>query len=292
MARLEPGMTSERLLAMGCSETLLQRLINEVTVRETFFFRHPDELEAIDWHRSLEGANRRGSDVVRVWVAGCASGEEAYSLAILACEAFACPAPPIEIFATDIATAALEQAQRGRYGPRAVAALTENVRRRYFTVEDGLLRVDERLRRLVAFRRHNLIRDLAPGGVPGGFDVISCRNVLIYFDPPTVARVMRSLESALAPTGTLVLGAADRLSGRSAQGPCVGSGERSVRRPGPTPRVSSPEAEWCLRAAGATPGRRTGASRAKPAHGARCRRSRTARPGPGDHRRDARAEPA
>ena len=66
VARLEHGMTPERLLAMRRSDALIQRLINEVTVRETFFFRHRRELEAIDWRRSLEAANARGSDVVRV----------------------------------------------------------------------------------------------------------------------------------------------------------------------------------------------------------------------------------
>ena len=124
VARVEPGMTPERLLEMDGSEAPLQRLINEVTVHETFFLRHPGELEAIDWHRSLDAANDRGSDAVRVWVAGCASGEEAYTVAIVACEAFGSATPPVHVLATDIATAGLEQAQRGRYDARAVAGIT------------------------------------------------------------------------------------------------------------------------------------------------------------------------
>jgi len=161
VARVEPGMTPERLLEMDGSEAPLQRLINEVTVHETFFLRHPGELEAIDWHRSLDAANDRGSDAVRVWVAGCASGEEAYTVAIVACEAFGSATPPVHVLATDIATAGLEQAQRGRYDARAVAGITDNLRRRYFIEQDELLCVDERLRRLVEFRRQNLVRDPA-----------------------------------------------------------------------------------------------------------------------------------
>jgi chemotaxis protein methyltransferase CheR len=182
---------------------------------------------------------------VRVWVAGCASGEEAYTLAILACEAFACSTPPVQVLATDIATAALEQAERGSYASRSVSTVSDDLRRRYFTARDGLLCVDDRLRRLVEFRRQNLVRDLPPGGAAKAFDVISCRNVLIYFEPPTVERVMRSLESALAPSGTLVLGAADRLSARPARAtraasarPSCGEGGRPARTPPVSPKRS------------------------------------------------------
>jgi chemotaxis protein methyltransferase CheR len=230
VARLGDGMTAERLLAASSSGAVVEQLINEVTVRETFFFRHRRELETIDWRRSLEAARGRGSEVVRVWVAGCASGEEAYSIAILACEAFASSAPPVRVIATDIATAALEQARHGRYSARSTAAVGDDLRRRYFTIENGRMCVGGRLRELIEFRRQNLVRDLAPSGAHGGFDVISCRNVLIYFDPPTVERVMCSIESALAPLGTLVLGAADSLSGRPA------SGIRPVRSQRPTAR--------------------------------------------------------
>jgi chemotaxis protein methyltransferase CheR len=256
VARVGRGLTPERLLAMESSEALVQRLINEVTVRETFFFRHLRELEAIDWRRALETARTRGSDVVRVWVAGCASGEEAYSLAILACEAFACAAPPVHVLATDIATAALEQARRGQYAPRAMAATPESLRRRYFTAHDELLRVNEQLRELVELRRHNLIRDLAPGGASGGFDVISCRNVLIYFDSPTVERVRRSLESALAPAGTLVLGAADGLVTRLARAgsPAALARPRPRATPGPARAASREPARPRVPSAGAAVG--------------------------------------
>jgi chemotaxis protein methyltransferase CheR len=237
VGRLEPGMTPERLLAGGRSEATIRQLINEVTIRETFFFRHRRELGTIDWRRSLDAARARGSDVVRVWVAACASGEEAYSLAILACEAFSSATPPVQVLATDVATAALAQAQDGRYGPRSAAAVGEAERRRYFTVQGDLLCVGERVRALVEFRRQNLVRDLAPTDARGGFDVISCRNVLIYFDPPTVAQVMRSLQSALAPGGMLVLGAADALSGR----PGVPVASAADRRARPAISARSPQ---------------------------------------------------
>jgi chemotaxis protein methyltransferase CheR len=196
ISRVDRDLTAESLLGQMTSSETFQRLIDEITVRETFFFRHRAELDAIDWHALLAGARARGSDVVRVWVAGCASGEEAYT-----------------VLATDIAAPALEQAITGRYGKRATRTLSEEVRARYFTTEDQVVSVGERLRSLVNFRRHNLVRDpIPPVGMPL-FDVLLCRNVLIYFDKPTVERVLGALERALSPNGLLLLGAADRLSG-------------------------------------------------------------------------------
>ncbi len=169
---------------------------------------------------------------MRVWVAGCASGEEAYTVAILACEAFACASPPVRVLATDIAPTALEQAIAGRYGVRAVRTLQGGVRERYFSSVHGVSCVSERLRALVEFRRHNLVRDPIPPAGEQPFDVILCRNVLIYFDRPTVEHILGALERALAPAGLLLLGAADRLS---RQGLPV---SRVVRPSGVGPRAS------------------------------------------------------
>jgi len=215
IARVERGLTAEALLDRPISSQTIERLIDEVTIRETFFFRHPSELDAIDWPSVLRSARIRGSELIRVWVAGCASGEEAYTIAILASEAFASASPPVRVLATDIAPTALEQAIAGRYGKRAVRTLPVGVRERYFSSAGAVSTVGERLRGLVEFRRHNLVRDPMPPTGEQRFDVILCRNVLIYFDRPTVEHVLERLEGALAPAGLLLLGAADRLSGQS-----------------------------------------------------------------------------
>jgi chemotaxis protein methyltransferase CheR len=215
IARVDRGLTAEALLHRVISSETIERLIDEVTIRETFFFRHPSELDAIDWPCVLRSARARGSELIRVWVAGCASGEEAYTIAILASEAFASASPPVRVLATDIAPTALEQAIVGRYGERAVRNLPGGVRERYFSSAGAVSTVGERLRGLVEFRRHNLVRDPMPPTGEQRFDVILCRNVLIYFDRPTVEHVLERLEGALAPAGLLLLGAADRLSGQS-----------------------------------------------------------------------------
>jgi tetratricopeptide (TPR) repeat protein len=119
------------------------------------------------------------------------------------------------VLATDIAPTALEQAIAGRYGERAVRTLQGGMRERYFSSAGAVSTVGERLRGLVEFRRHNLVRDPIPPTGEQRFDVILCRNVLIYFDRPTVEHVVKALEDALVPDGLLLLGAADRLSGQS-----------------------------------------------------------------------------
>jgi chemotaxis methyl-accepting protein methylase len=231
IGRVDRGLTAKDLLAQAVSAETIERLIDEITIRETFFFRHRSELDAIDWHSTLDAARARGSDVVRVWVAGCASGEEAYTVAILACEAFACASPPVRLLATDIAPTALEQAVGGRYGKRAMRTLPETIRQRYFTTGGEIVSVGQRLRALVEFRRHNLVRDPVPPRGEQPFDVILCRNVLIYFDRPTVERVLKALEGALTPAGMLVLGAADRLSGQGQVTPRTRYGEVGRRAP-------------------------------------------------------------
>ncbi len=214
--RADPSMDAAGFLEGGpASDSLRGRLIDEVTVNETFFFRQRRELDAIDWRALHQAARAAGSETVRVWVGACATGEEAYTLALLASQAFAPLAPPVAILGTDISAAALDQARRGRYGRRALRTLDPEIRERYFVPVEGGVTVGDSLCKLVEFKRHNLVLDPAPtfGGRP--FDLISCRNVLIYFDADAVERVIDALELALAPHGTLVLGAADRLCGQT-----------------------------------------------------------------------------
>jgi chemotaxis methyl-accepting protein methylase len=226
--RVAPGMDAKRLLAQVSATvrgSLLHRLVDEVTVQETFFFRELRELEAIDWRALLAGARESASGGVRVWVAACATGEEAYSLAILASEALGYEVGAVTILATDISHAALERAGSGaHYSERSVRNLSQPLRDRYLLREKDHYRVREGIKSLVRFRYHNLIADPSPplGEVP--FDVIACRNVLIYFDPPTVERVLGALEGSLRPEGQLILGAADRLTGTA--GALAGLGAR------------------------------------------------------------------
>jgi chemotaxis protein methyltransferase CheR len=212
LARLRPPLDADAFLrsAAEAPPELLERLIDEVTVNETFFFRQRDELDAIEWRALLDVAREAGSATIRVWVAACSTGEEAYGLAMLASEAFAPAEAPVSILATDISTVALGHARQGHYRGRTVRTLDDRMRERYFVPDGDGLAVGETLRRIVEFKRHNLVNDPVPGAADQ-FQLIACRNVLIYFDGETVERAIATLERALAPRGMLVLGAADRL---------------------------------------------------------------------------------
>jgi len=228
LGRIEPGMDAERFLsevaARGRAPRLLGRLIDEVTIKETYFLRDRRELDAIDWPRLLGGARASGSDVVRIWVAACATGEECYSLALMCSEALG--PGKVSVLGTDISAAALRRAEQGRYSERAVRHVDPEGRERHFTRDGRHYVVRERIRGLVRLRRHNLFREAAPppGEVP--FDLITCRNVLIYFDPPAVASIIARLEGALRPSGQLLLGVADRLVDTSDR---LGRGARTRR---------------------------------------------------------------
>jgi chemotaxis protein methyltransferase CheR len=246
LRRVDPELGAVAFLRKaGAGESaLLDRLVEEVTINETFFFRQRRELDAIDWRRLLDVARADGRDEIRVWVAACSSGEEAYTLAMLASEALATATPQLSIVATDISAAILHKARSARYGKRALRLVATDMRRRYFVDDDAGVEVAPPVRDLVEFKRHNLVTDPPPGT----FDLIACRNVLIYFDGETVEQVIASLEGGLAPSGMLVLGAADRLCGSARRlartdSPQLPQPVRTLRRPlGREPIEAAPAA--------------------------------------------------
>jgi chemotaxis protein methyltransferase CheR len=216
VARAAPGLDVAAFVRATAEPAggrdLINRLIGEVTNQETFFARDRGQLDGIPWPALLQRARAAGSGTLRAWCAGCATGDEAYTLALLATQAFA-PAPaPVDVLGTDVSRAALAAAADGRYRERAVRALEPSLRSRYFDqAADHRYVVSEALRRLVRFRPHNLARDACPPLGEAAFDLIICRNVLIYFGAPLMSIVIDSLERSLRPGGLLVLGAADAL---------------------------------------------------------------------------------
>lgn len=204
--------------------TALDRLLDEVTVQETSFHRDVGQLAEIDWSALYASAVGAGGSAVRVWSVGCATGEEAYTLAMLAADAFAAAAPPVTVLGTDISGSAVERAREGRYRLRRAGAVPPAQRDRFLEPDGDWVVVRPNLGRLVRFARHNLVADAAPPPGEEPFDLVVCRNVLIYFDPPTAERVAGSLRGALRGGGRLLLGAADQL-GRSNRSPAAADGQ-------------------------------------------------------------------
>jgi len=233
-------------------EELLGRLIDEVTVQETFFARDVAQLRDIPW-AGLRAWRARGGPggPVRVWSAGCATGEEAYTLVLEAVRALGARPGPVDVLGTDISTAALAAAAAGRYGERAVRQLDPAVRERHLTRQpDGRYQVTAGLGALARFRRHNLALSTGPPPGEAPFDVVVCRNVLIYLSTQLIGRALGNLERALRPGGVLVLGAADVLHRTAARKAVSGPAPVPPRPAGPRIRPPIPNAARRVAAAG------------------------------------------
>lgn len=195
--RLDGAALLERIRSMDPAAT--QVLVESTVVAETYFGRHSEQLEAL----RLELRRIPRDRPVSVWSAGCATGEEAYTLAMLLLEDARTAA---SVIATDVSAQALRTAQSARYGPWSLRGLGPLGRMRWLREDGDEWVVADELRRLVRFRRHNLIHDPPPGD---GFDVVLCRNVLIYFDRPALDAVLRRLFGAVRPGGVVVLAPAE-----------------------------------------------------------------------------------
>jgi chemotaxis methyl-accepting protein methylase len=165
---------------------------------------------------ALQAELARAPRTLAVWSAGCGRGEEPYTLAMLLA-ALGQPAGAPAVLATDIDAAALEAGRRARYATDAVADVPAALRERWLApagVGGAALEVRPELRGRVAFERHDLARHVAPRR--GGFDLVSCRNTLIYFDGPLQRRALGVLCDAIAPGGLLWLGEAEWPAGDAA----------------------------------------------------------------------------
>ena len=192
----------------------IEHFINALTVNETYFYREDHQLQCLTTDLLKERlASRRRDGPIRIWSHPCSTGEEPYSIAIWLLENWPqVDSYEIEIIGSDIDTRVLEEAQQGRYGRRALMRLTPELIAKYFVQEDDEhWRILEDLRNSVGFTRANLVD---PTGTRqyGRFDVIFCRNVLIYFDDAARRTAAENLFDNLAPGGFLCLGHTESMS--------------------------------------------------------------------------------
>ena len=197
----------------------LLRMINAITTNKTDFFREADHFALLS-SRVLAPlaaqAKAGGPRHLRIWSAGCSSGEEPYSIAITVLEGLPTPwSWDVKILASDINTDMLAQGKEGVYRAERLAGIPPALRKRYFHggrgAREGPVRVRKDVKDLVAFRRINLQEEDWP--IRTVFDVIFCRNVIIYFDKPTQERLVTRLVNILKPGGFLFLGHSESLLG-------------------------------------------------------------------------------
>lgn len=180
-----------------------ERLIHAVTVRHSWFYRDPGQLDGLLQRMQARYAETR-TRPLDVWIAGCAAGEEAWTIAMLAADL----GIALRLHATDVDAVALKLAQLGEYGAWSLRELPQRLQRFIEPMGEGRWRITDELRSHdISFRQHNLCE--AP--LPGPFDVISCRNVLIYFEPVRAKLVVDGLRRSLRDDGELLLGAGDLL---------------------------------------------------------------------------------
>jgi chemotaxis protein methyltransferase CheR len=207
----QPDQLHERALMIDC-----------ITTNETHFFREPRHFDFLSqhvfprWHQ--EAAMGQRTTHLRVWSAGCSSGEEPYSLAMLLLKNF--PAEKgwdLEVLATDISTRILEKAREAVYPIEKSKDIPEEHLRAYMLKgrgeHQGVMKVSPELHRVVRFARVNLHADSYP--LQGFFDLIFCRNVLIYFDQKSKEKVINGIVRHLSTSGLLFVGHSEHLAGIS-----------------------------------------------------------------------------
>jgi chemotaxis protein methyltransferase CheR len=207
----------EHLTVRPNREAEIRCLLNEITIGETYFFRGQAQLEALTkiiLPKLASSSSKQAFKRLRLWSAGCSTGEEAYTLSILLLEQTRekLKGWTYEIAATDLNDNSLAKCREGLYGNYALRNLTPERRDRFFTPQNGLYRINDEVRAPVKFERLNL-QDQSAMLFMKGLDVIFCCNVLIYFDGASKRRTVEHFYNGLVSDGHLFLGECESLFG-------------------------------------------------------------------------------
>ncbi len=208
----------------------LDLLARDILISVTAFFRDREAFESLQ--RAVQSIcnNRAGGSEIRIWVAGCASGEEAYSIAMLFAETLGDKLSDyrVQVFATDVDEEALNVGRRGLYPAAAMSEVDPALLERYFTPVNNAYEADKLLRDMIVFARHNLVSD--PPFLR--LDLVSCRNVLIYFDAPLQSKVLQTFHFGLIKEGYLFLGRSESTTHAESLFSPVDRRERVFRKSG------------------------------------------------------------
>ncbi len=217
----------------------VEALYRDLLISVTSFFRDPTAFQVLkSTVFPMVTRDRSRHDPVRIWVLGCSTGEEAYSLAILFAE-FAetlRSQMPLQIFATDLNGAGIEKARAGLYLKTIAQDVSLERLRRFFVETDGMAQISKSIRDTIVFARHNVLTDPPFSRI----DIISCRNLLIYLEPALQQQAMRTIHYALKPHGVLWLGSSETIgSYRDLFDATDAKHKIFVKKPGP-PRLAPP----------------------------------------------------
>ncbi|MBD0261444.1 MAG: PAS domain-containing protein [Tolypothrix sp. Co-bin9] len=192
------------------NSTEVEALFHDLLIHVTSFFRDPEVFEALKNYVFPNIIEKKAlGEPIRIWVAGCSTGEEVYSIAICLLEFLGTQQmPTIQIFGTDISEPAIEKARLGIYIPSLVTDISPERLQRFFVKVEAGYQVSKAVRQMCVFAKQNLIADPAFSHL----DLISCRNVLIYFKPILQNKIIRVFNYSLKPTGFLLLGTSESIT--------------------------------------------------------------------------------
>ncbi len=194
-------------------EQELNEVVDALTTNETYFFREEFQLKTFTQEILPEIRKRKesqGDRRLRIWSAGCSTGEEPYTIAMLMLELPFLQNWQIDIIGTDISHKVLQVARKGVYGNSSFRSTDPAYQQRYFTEVDGKFRIADKVKNLVTISHLNLF-DAPRVALLGKMDIVFCRNVIIYFDPAGKKRVVESFYQRLQPEGFLLLGHSESL---------------------------------------------------------------------------------
>ena len=198
--RFDPGRRAE-----------MEAAVEALTTNETYFFREPLQLKAFKEEvLPVLQKERARSRRLRIWSAGCSTGEEAYTIAMIALDSGLFAGWDLEVFGSDISRKVLTAARKGVYGKNALRETSPEMLERHFVPDGARFAVKEEVKARVGFGHLNLL-DEHMVGLLARFDAIFCRNVMIYFDVPARRRVLKSFHGRLLPGGYLLLGHSESL---------------------------------------------------------------------------------
>lgn len=210
MAIRQFSAVEDYLAILSAEDDEVQALQHNLLVTVTSFFRDPEVFDALEAHLATYVQTHTAPDPIRVWVPGCATGEEVYSIAMLIGAALGFPADLsnyVRIFGTDLDEGSLAIARRGHYPSSAADRIPEHLRGHYLTDTHTGVEMSRNIRECIVFARHNVITDPPFPRL----DLVSCRNTLIYFTTALQERVLGTLRYSLVPGGLLLLGLSETL---------------------------------------------------------------------------------
>ena len=224
-SRLSPVLREEQLESLSAlvaklkvpgSKDLKEKVVQAMTINESFFFRDKTPFDNFTnvMMPAILDSQRSTSRKLRIWCAAASTGQEPYSLAMLLTEmGDQLRGWSIDIIGTDLSEEVLEKAKAGLYSQFEVQrGLPIQLLVKYFTQQGSMWQIDSSIRSMVKYKHFNLLDDYTALGT---FDIVFCRNVLIYFDPPTKSDILKRISKRMHPDGHLVLGAAETVIGIS-----------------------------------------------------------------------------